>query len=295
MCGENSLKNRIINWILRIILALAAISCLVPVLNTVAISFSSSSHAAGVFLLPKGFNVESYKQILKDDQFFRSFWISIKKVLIGGSLQMLLTIMMAYPLSKSPRIFPAHDHYMRVILACMLFSGGTIPWYMVIKSLGLIDSFWALVLPGAVNIGNTIIMMNFYKGLPAALGESAAVDGASPFATLVRIYIPLSLPSIATLTLFSVVGLWNGYFDGMLLINDPTKVPLQTYIYSLTAGLEKINSTNMDPETLLALQKVSGLTFNAAKIVVAMIPVMIIYPVLQRYFVTGLVMGAVKE
>ena len=294
MCGENSLKNRIINWILRIILILAGLSCLIPVWNTVAISFSSSSQASGVFLLPKGFNLESYRQILKDEQFFRSFGISVLKVLVGGSLQMLLTVVMAYPLSKSPRIFPAHDHYMRVILACMLFSGGTIPWYMVIKSLGLINSFWALVLPGAVNIGNTIIMMNFYKGLPAALGESAAVDGASPLSTLVRIYIPLSTPSIATLTLFSVVGLWNGYFDGMLLINDPKKVPLQTYIYSLTAGLEKLDS-NLDPETLLALQKVSGLTFNAAKIVVAMIPVLIIYPILQRYFVTGLVMGAVKE
>lgn len=294
MCGQNTFQNKLIDWIIRIILGLAAISCLVPILNTVAISFSSSSRAAEVSLIPKGFNLESYKEILHDEQFFRSFWISIKKVLIGGTLQMALTIFMAYPLSKSRRIFPAHDHYMRVILACMLFSGGTIPWYLVIKWLGLIDTFWALVLPGAVNIGNTIILMNFFKNLPPALGESAAVDGASPLTTLVKIYIPLSLPSIATLTLFSVVGLWNGYFDGMILINNPKNVPLQTYIQSLTVDIsDKLQTAT--PEELLALTKISSLTFNAAKIVVAMIPVMIIYPLLQKYFVTGLVMGAVKE
>ena len=294
MVGQNTEKQKIVDWILRVILLIAALSCLIPILNTVAISFSSKVYANEVFLLPKGFTTASYKEILKDEQFLRSFWVSVKKVVIGSTLQMLMTILMAYPLSKSRRIFPARGHYMRVIIVCMLFSGGTIPWYLVIKMLGLIDSFWALVLPGCVNISNTIIMMNFFKGLPPSMAESADIDGATPLTTLFRIYVPLSTPSIATLSLFTIVGHWNGYFDGMILINDPKKMPLQTYIQSLVADISnKINS--MTPEEILQYSQISNMTFNAAKIVVAMVPVMVIYPVLQKYFVKGLVMGAVKE
>lgn len=294
MVGQNTEKQKIVDWILRVILLIAALSCLIPILNTVAISFSSKVYANEVFLLPKGFTTASYKEILKDEQFLRSFWVSVKKVVIGSTLQMLMTILMAYPLSKSRRIFPARGHYMRAIIVCMLFSGGTIPWYLVIKMLGLIDSFWALVLPGCVNISNTIIMMNFFKGLPPSMAESAAIDGATPLTTLFRIYVPLSTPSIATLSLFTIVGHWNGYFDGMILINDPKKMPLQTYIQSLVADISnKINS--MTPEEILQYSQISNMTFNAAKIVVAMVPVMVIYPVLQKYFVKGLVMGAVKE
>lgn len=294
MVGQNTAKQKIVDWILRVILLIAALSCLIPILNTVAISFSSKVYANEVFLLPEGFTTASYKEILKDEQFLRSFWVSVKKVVIGSTLQMLMTILMAYPLSKSRRIFPARGHYMRVIIVCMLFSGGTIPWYLVIKMLGLIDSFWALVLPGCVNISNTIIMMNFFKGLPPSMAESAAIDGATPLTTLFRIYVPLSTPSIATLSLFTIVGHWNGYFDGMILINDPKKMPLQTYIQSLVADISnKINS--MTPEEILQYSQISNMTFNAAKIVVAMVPVMVIYPVLQKYFVKGLVMGAVKE
>lgn len=294
MVGQDSLRYRVVNWILRVLLLMAALSCLLPILNTVAISFSSKRYVNEVAFWPKGFSLAAYKKILEDTQFFRSFWVSVKKVVVGTSLNMILTLLMAYPLSKSERIFPARGHYMRVIITCMLFSGGTIPWYIVIKELGLLDSFWALVLPGAVNIGNTIIMMNFFKGLPPALAESAAIDGASPLKTLVHIYVPLSAPSIATLSLFCIVGHWNDYFNGMILINDPKKIPLQTYIQSLVADIStKINS--MTAEEIKAFSEISSLNFNAAKIVVAMVPVMVIYPILQKYFVTGLVMGAVKE
>lgn len=294
MVGENTLRYKIVNWILRFILLLAALCCLLPILNTVAISFSSKSYVNEVVFWPKGFTLASYEKILEDEQFFRSFFNSVAKVVVGTAFNMLLTMLMAYPLSKSDRIFPARGHYMRIIIFCMLFSGGTIPWYIVISSLGLIDSFWALVLPGAVNIGNTIIMMNFFKGLPSSLAESAAIDGASPMTTLFRIYVPLSTPSIATLSLFCIVGHWNDYFNGMILINSPEKIPLQTYIQSLVADIStKINT--MTAEEIKAFSEISSLNFNAAKIVVAMIPVLVIYPVLQKYFVTGLVMGAVKE
>ena len=294
MVGENTLRYKVVNWILRFVLLLAALCCLLPILNTVAISFSSKSFVNDVVFWPKGFTLASYEKILEDEQFFRSFFTSVMKVVVGTAINMLLTMLMAYPLSKSDRIFPARGHYMRIIIFCMLFSGGTIPWYIVISSLGLIDKFWALVLPGAVNIGNTIIMMNFFKGLPSSLAESAAIDGASPVTTLFRIYVPLSTPSIATLSLFCIVGHWNDYFNGMILINNPEKIPLQTYIQSLVADIStKINT--MTAEEIQAFSEISSLNFNAAKIVVAMIPVLVIYPILQKYFVSGLVMGAVKE
>lgn len=294
MVGENTLRYKVVNWILRFVLLLAALCCLLPILNTVAISFSSKSFVNDVVFWPKGFTLASYEKILEDEQFFRSFFTSVMKVVVGTAINMLLTMLMAYPLSKSDRIFPARGHYMRIIIFCMLFSGGTIPWYIVISSLGLIDKFWALVLPGAVNIGNTIIMMNFFKGLPSSLAESAAIDGASPMTTLFRIYVPLSTPSIATLSLFCIVGHWNDYFNGMILINNPEKIPLQTYIQSLVADIStKINT--MTAEEIKAFSEISSLNFNAAKIVVAMIPVLVIYPILQKYFVSGLVMGAVKE
>ena len=294
MVGENTLRYKVVNWILRFVLLLAALCCLLPILNTVAISFSSKSFVNDVVFWPKGFTLASYEKILEDEQFFRSFFTSVMKVVVGTAINMLLTMLMAYPLSKSDRIFPARGHYMRIIIFCMLFSGGTIPWYIVISSLGLIDTFWALVLPGAVNIGNTIIMMNFFKGLPSSLAESAAIDGASPMTTLFRIYVPLSTPSIATLSLFCIVGHWNDYFNGMILINNPEKIPLQTYIQSLVADIStKINT--MTAEEIKAFSEISSLNFNAAKIVVAMIPVLVIYPILQKYFVSGLVMGAVKE
>ncbi len=294
MVGENTLRYKVVNWILRVVLLLAALCCLLPILNTVAISFSSKSFVNDVVFWPKGFTLASYEKILEDEQFFRSFLTSVMKVVVGTAINMLLTMLMAYPLSKSDRIFPARGHYMRIIIFCMLFSGGTIPWYIVISSLGLIDTFWALVLPGAVNIGNTIIMMNFFKGLPSSLAESAAIDGASPVTTLFRIYVPLSTPSIATLSLFCIVGHWNDYFNGMILINNPEKIPLQTYIQSLVADIStKINT--MTAEEIKAFSEISSLNFNAAKIVVAMIPVLVIYPVLQKYFISGLVMGAVKE
>lgn len=294
MVGENTLRYKVVNWILRFVLLLAALCCLLPILNTVAISFSSKSFVNDVVFWPKGFTLASYEKILEDEQFFRSFFTSVMKVVVGTAINMLLTMLMAYPLSKSDRIFPARGHYMRIIIFCMLFSGGTIPWYIVISSLGLIDTFWALVLPGAVNIGNTIIMMNFFKGLPSSLAESAAIDGASPMTTLFRIYVPLSTPSIATLSLFCIVGHWNDYFNGMILINNPEKIPLQTYIQSLVADIStKINT--MTAEEIQAFSEISSLNFNAAKIVVAMIPVLVIYPILQKYFVSGLVMGAVKE
>nr|WP_239635455.1 carbohydrate ABC transporter permease [Paenibacillus sp. H1-7] len=200
---------------------------------------------------------------------------------------------MAFPLSRTPRRFKGRNVYMWCLVIAMLFSGGLIPWYLTIRSVGLIDTIWALVLPGAVPIFNVILLMNFYRNLPKELDEAAMMDGAGPWNTLFRLYLPLGLPAIATVTLLSVVGHWNAFFDGLVLIHTPANMPLQTYINTFL--LQPAQIDNMDPEMLKTLMQTSDQGLNAAKVMVSMIPILMIYPFLQRYFIHGIVLGSVKE
>ncbi|MDD2214237.1 MAG: carbohydrate ABC transporter permease, partial [Oscillospiraceae bacterium] len=219
----------------------------------------------------------------------------VLRVILGASLNIVLSILMAYPLSKDTKIFPMRNKYMWLFVFTMMFNGGLVPTFLVIKNLGLIDTIWSLVLPGAVNVFNTILLMNFYKGIPGALEEAARVDGAGPWRTLFQIIMPLSKPSIATIALFSIVNHWNAFFDGKIYINSPEKVPLQTYIQSLTVQVSSQALANMTPDEIVRKLEVSNITFNSAKAFVSMVPILLIYPFLQKYFVTGIVMGAVKE
>ena len=281
-------------WLLLII---AAFSCIVPMLNSIAISFSDKTNAAlgNVYFWPKNFNVSSYRKILEEQQFFRSFMNSLLRVFLGGMLNIGLCVVMAYPLSKDAGVFRARNTYIWVVVFTMLFSGGLVPTYLVVKSLKLMDTVWALVLPGAVPVFSVILLMNFYKGIPKALEEAAVMDGANPAYILAMIFIPLSKPAIATITLFSIVNHWNAFFDGKIYINTPLKMPLQTYIQSLTVQVDFSRLATMTKEQVLEQLERSNLTFNSAKVVVSMVPILLIYPFLQRYFVTGIVMGAIKE
>ncbi|MDR1060814.1 MAG: carbohydrate ABC transporter permease [Clostridiales bacterium] len=289
-------KYSIADAIIWIALAVAGISCLAPMLNTLAISLSDKTSAAlgRVYFWPVNFNVSSYIKILEERQFFRSFGNSLMRVALGGTINISMCIVMAYPLSKDRVAFRMRDVYIWVVVFTMLFSGGLVPTFLVIKSLGLMNTIWSLVLPGAVPVFSLILLMNFYKGIPKALEEAARVDGANPWYILFKIYVPLSKPSIATIALFSIVGHWNAFFDGKIYINTPLKMPLQTYIQSLTVQVDFTRLASMTREQVLEQLERSNLTFNSAKVVVSMVPILLIYPFLQRYFVTGIVMGAVK-
>ena len=245
-----------------------------------------------VFLWPINPTLASYRAILEDQQFFRSFWNSIVRVVVGGAINVVLTILMAYPLSKSPKYFPQKNIYMWFVVFCMLFNGGLIPTYLLIYNLHIMDTIWALVLPGAVPVFNVIILMNFFKGIPDELDEAARIDGANPWTIMIRIFVPLAIPSIATITLFSIVGHWNAFFDGMIYMNTRAKIPLQTYLQSLVVEIR--DTTGMTPDEIKRMNEMSSRTFNAAKVFVAMVPVLVVYPFLQKYFVSGLVMGSVK-
>lgn len=280
-----------------IVLGLVALACLFPVWNTIAISLSDKTSAAmgKVIFWPVQFNLSSYKAILEERQFLLSFLNSVQRVLLGSSINLLMIILMAYPLSKAPKVFRAKRFYIWIIVFTMLFNGGLVPTFLVIKNLQLIDTIWALVLPGAVPVFSVILLMNFFKSVPDSLEEAAMVDGASPWYLLWRIYLPLSKAAIATVALFAMVGHWNAFFDGKIYINSPEKLPLQTYIQSLVVDLNPQQMANMTPEQLAEHAKMSSLTFNSAKVIVSMIPILLVYPFLQRYFVKGIVVGAVKE
>ena len=283
--------------IIHIVLALAAILCIAPVLNVIAISFSESHSAlAGkVYFTPKNFTLASYNNLLTEKAFSRAFIISTFRVLAAVSISMPILTCMAYALSKTARAFRERNVVMWITVFTMLFHGGLIPTYMIVKSYGLIDNFWVLVLPQTMNIFNLLVLMNFFRGVPGELEEAALIDGASAMRTLVQVYLPVSLPSLATITLFTVVHHWNDFYMGLIYMNKPVNYPLQTYLRSLTFSIEMLVNMNMDPEQIEEYMKISGLTYNASKIVVAMLPVLVIYPLLQRYFVSGLVIGAVKE
>ncbi len=246
-------------------------------------------------LWPVNFTTVSYGNMLEETQFWVSFMVSVKRVIIGVSLNMVVTILTAYPLSKSSSQFRTKSIYMWIVVFTMLFNGGLVPTFMVINKLNLMDTFWALVLPGAVPVFNVILLMNFFKGVPQSLEESASMDGAGPWTVLTQIYLPLSKPSLATIGLFSVVTHWNSYFDGKIYINSVSKLPLQTYIQSLSSSLNAEMMATMTAEEVQEQLAMSSLTFNSAKVVVSMIPILLIYPFLQKYFVTGMVVGAVKE
>ncbi len=279
------------------ILGLVALTSLVPILNTIAISLSDKTSAAmgKVYVWPVNFTLSSYQAILEEKQFLVSFMNSVKRVALGVSINMILIILMAYPLSKAPAVFRAKRYYIWIIVFTMLFNGGLVPTFLVVKNLQLMDTIWALVLPGAVPVFSVILLMNFFKSVPESLEEAAMVDGATPWYLLWRVYIPLSKAAIATVALFAVVMHWNAFFDGKIYINTPENLPLQTYIQSLVVDLNPQQMASMTPEQLEEQMKMSSLTFNSAKVMVSMIPILLIYPFLQRYFVKGIVIGAVKE
>ena len=276
-----------------------ALACLLPLLHGAAMSLSSKAavEAGRVSFLPMETTLAPYEYILRDGQYLTSFGVSALRTAVGTLVQLSTVVMMAYPMSLSKRYFPARNRYMTYLLFTSMFGGGLIPWYLLITSIGLTNNFAALIVPDMVNIGSAILMMNYFRNLPKALFESAQIDGAGHGRILTAIYLPMSLPIIATVTLFSAVGFWNDYFRGMIVMTKGRWIPLQTYIRSLTfdTASAQNNATLTNPTYMAMAAQISGRNFTAAKLMVAMIPLLMVYPFVQRYFVTGITLGAVKE
>lgn len=289
-----NIQRKIFNIWNTVFLILCAATCIFPFVNVLAISFSSSSSVAAgkVFLWPVEFTLESYRFVVEKPEFFKAFAISVLKVLVGVPVNMGLTILISYPLSKTKDEFHGRNFYMWFILITMVFSGGLIPWYMIISKMGLINSFWALIIPGAVPVYNVVLLTNFFKTIPKSIEEAALIDGASHSTILWKIFVPLSKASIATLILFCIVTHWNSWFEGIILMNDTAKYPLQSYLQTVIVNRDvKL----MTAQSLQVLSTVSERTSRAAQVFVATVPVLIVYPFLQKYFASGVTAGGVKE
>ncbi len=278
-----------------IVILLLCLICMVPLLNLLAYSFSASQPIIEnkVFLWPKEFTLKAYQYVLESKEFWSSVSVSVKRVLVGVPLNTLLTILVAYPLSKDERQFKARKYYVAYMLTVMLFNGGLMPTYYIVSKTKLIDTVWALIIPGAVPIFNCIVLMNFFRGIPSELEESAKLDGASQWQILWRIFIPISKPSLATIILFSLINHWNSWFDGLIYSNHTTNYPLQSYLQTLVTSTTEILAQG-DVKAIAKLVDINDTNMKAAQIFISVIPLMLIYPFLQKYFTTGLTMGSVK-
>lgn len=278
-----------------IIVTLITLSCIIPLLNVLAISFSSSQAimANKVGLLPVNFTLKAYQYVLNNTKFWTSAIVSAKRVAFGVPLNLLMTILVAYPLSKSELVFPARKYYVAYMLVVMLFNGGLMPTYFIVAKTGLVDTIWSLLLPGAVPVYSAILMMNFFRGIPEELEDSARLDGANQWQILYKIYLPLSKPSIATVTLFSLVGHWNSWFDGLIYSNHTENYPLQSYLQTMVTSTTEALQTG-DLQALMDLMNVNDTNMKTAQIFISLVPLMLVYPFLQKYFTAGLTLGSVK-
>jgi len=275
-------------------LGFISLLCLMPIIHILSMSLSSGSAASAgkVILWPVEFTTAAYENVFGKPEYLRAFAISIQRVVLGTTLSMLLTIITAYPLSKDSQALRFRTGYAWIFVFTILFNGGLIPMYLTVKALGLIDSIWALVLPGAIQVFNIILLLNFYRNLPKELEEASRIDGAGHFKTLWKIYVPLSLPALATTGLFTIVSHWNSWFDGMIYMNHPENYPLQTFLQTVIINMDFRFIKAENAELML---KLSDRTSRAAQIFVAAFPILIVYPFLQRFFIKGIVMGSVKE
>ncbi len=274
---------------------LIGIICIAPVVHILAISFSSidAVYSNHVTFWPISFNLDNYTIVVRDAQFFRSYFITFVRAALGLSFGIVMTVLAAYPMSQSKFKFQARGIFVVFFMGTMLFDGGMIPKYLAVKQSGVLDTIWALILPCSLNTYFIILLMNFMKGLPDSITESAFLDGAGHFKTLTRIVLPLCKPSIATVSLFIIMLHWNSWFDGMVYITNMSLKPLQTYLRSVVIVDSTIGDSSMYLEDLIANATADG--SNGAKIFLAMIPVLCFYPFFQKYFAKGIVRGSVKE
>jgi len=276
-----------------VFLCALAILCLLPIVHMFALSFSSRAAATAniVNFLPVQWTTEAYTTTLGNGAFLRSLWIAVARTVSGTALSMLVIILAAYSLSKSSDRFPGRMPYTWLFVFTMLFNGGLVPTYFLVNKLGIMDSLWALILPTAVNVWNLILMLNFFRSLPKDLEDAALIDGAGHFSVLWRIFLPVSMPAVATLSLFAMVFHWNSWFDGVIYMNHRENYPLASFLHALVVS-ENLTQIGVSAQDVA---NISNRTVKAAQLFIGSLPILLVYPFLQKYFVKGIILGSVKE
>lgn len=276
-----------------IFLGILSLLCILPIIHILAVSLSSMAPASSnlVGFWPIGFTTDAYEKTFGNSNFLNSLMVSVIRTVLATIIGMVIVIVTAFPLAKEDIGFKGRSMYTWFFVFTILFSGGLIPSYILIQKIGLMDTIWALILPGALSVWNIILMMNFFRGLPKELEEAAYLDGAGQIKTLILVYVPLSLPAIATLSLFTMVYQWNSWFDGMIYMSDIKNYPLASLLQTIIVQ-QDFTKINVDPSML---ENISQRTVRAAQIFIGALPILLVYPFMQRFFVKGLVIGAVKE
>ncbi|MEK3888582.1 carbohydrate ABC transporter permease [Bacillus sp. FSL K6-3431] len=284
-------ENRIFNTVNIFILSVFTLIIIYPIWNIVVQSFSSPDTLsnAGTRIWPEQFSLESYKLVFNDASIWNAFIISVLKTVIGVLTHVFFTAMVAYGMSKN-NLF-GRNIYTALGIGTMFFSGGMIPTYLLMRSLGLLDNFWVYIIPSLFSYYDMIIMMNFFREIPDSLEESAKMDGAGVWTIFLRIILPLSMPVLATIALFNGVFQWNDYITAKIYISNEALYPIQMKLYEIivqqqAATIQSVNSVVIPT---------SSQSIQLATIVIATVPIVLVYPFLQRYFISGMMIGAVKE
>ena len=287
-------KSRTFDVVVIIMFAALALLTLYPFYNVIILSFSNTESVAKhiPYLLPFALDLTGYKTIIQDSDFINSLLVSLFVTIVGTAVNMVLSVIAAYVLSR--KYLDGRNMIMSVIVFTMLFGGGLVPTYMVIKDMGLINKVWAMILPTAINTYFLIIMKNYFLGLPDGLFEAAKLDGAGEWTMLWKVAFPLSKPIMATFTLFYAVDRWNEWYNALLYINKKALSPLQIYLRDILTSLNSQLSTQAQ-QMMGSTQKVSTSAVQMATIVITALPIMLVYPYLQKYFVNGVMVGGIKE
>ena len=287
----HSLKTKVGDWVIVAICVLIAIICLLPMVNLLARSLSGTDYLIKneVYLWPKGFNIKAYVTVLSDPKYIKAFGWTALLTVICTFLSLTMTTLCAFPL-----IFPALKGRKVInlfITITMFFNAGTIPNYLLMQKLNLLDNPLVLIVPGCLSVYNMIILRSFFYGIPESLRESAEIDGASYLTVLVKIYLPLSKPVLATLALFYAVGRWNGYSDALMYMKNKDFYPLQLLLYNILNNINQVEVTTQEGFSAPGLAD----SLKAAIVMFSTVPILCIYPFLQNYFIQGVTLGAVKE
>ena len=286
-----STSAKVGDWIFVLICVMVSIICVVPMLNLLAKSLSATDYLVRneIYLWPKGFNVDAYATVLKDPKYIRAFFWTVFLTAVCTLVSLTMTILCAYPLIFEK--LKGRGFINVFITITMFFNAGTIPNYLLMQKLKLLDNPLVLIIPSCLSVYNMIIMRSFFYGIPDSLRESAEIDGATFFQILLKIYVPLSKPVMATLALFYAVGRWNGYSDALMYMKKAVFYPLQLLLYNI---LNNINSVEVATQEGFSTPGLSA-SLKAAIVMFSTVPILCIYPWLQKYFIHGVTLGAVKE
>ena len=280
-------------------LAILALICIFPFIHLLALSFSSDEFTKQglVSVYPMGFTLDAYMILATKPEFFKAFGISVARTILGTSLALLVIILTAYPLSKSNKVLKGRTAIAWIFVFTMFFGGTLASQYVLYRMLGLLDNFLVYILPGACDVWFVLMLMNFFRGIPKEIEEAALIDGCNHFQILFRIFVPISLPVIVTIVLFTAVGHWNSWFDGIFFMNDNSMYPLQSYLYFMLESSDPsklAQNGTLTPDQLEALKNLGNKNLQAAQIFLGMLPITLVYPFLQKFFIKGITIGSVK-